>query len=508
MAVIGELLRHRARISPDREALVSGNNRFTFQEYNERVNQLANYLLQNQVGKGDRIAILCKNSYPFPIIYMAAAKIGAITVPINWRIKTDELRRILEDCSPAVLFYDGDFEQVLPLIGELPFLKQAICVEKGDKIQPVFEELFVGSTEEPGIDILESDPALLIYTSGTTGRPKGVVCSHGSLFSSAITNCTTLDLRDKDRFLFITPLFHISGMTFIIGALFRGITLLLSNQFHPVKIWEYLNAERITGMFSVPSMLSFMLEVVKAQEIDCPSLRMILCGGSTVPESHIRQMAELGYPVAQVYGATEYSGAITYWTPDMGLENCASAGKAVNLTELKIIDPRTGETLPPGEIGEIVCRGPLTFSGYWNIPEETEKVLKKGWYHTQDVGYMDENGFLYIVDRLRDMIIVSGENVFPAQVEAVLSKHEQVAEAAVVGVKHSIWGELARGYVVLKEGATITEEELLDYARKQVPIHYLHEVVFVEQLPKNGMGKVMKYILREHANQEEEQMTN
>ena len=504
MAVIGELLRHRARLSPDLEAIVSGSERITYREYNKRVNQLAHYFQQNQIGKGDRIAILCKNSHPFPLIYMAAAKIGAITVPINWRIKTDDIRYILEDCSPSILFYDGDFEQVLPLVGELPFLKQSICVDKGGKIQAVFSDIFAEtSAEEPKVDVLESDPAILIYTSGTTGRPKGVVSSHANIFAGSISNTTTLDLRQKDRFLFVTPLFHISGMMFMVGALLRGLTLVLSTQFHPVKIWDFINAERITGMMSVPSMLSFMYEVLKTQDVDVPSLRMILCGGSKVPETIIQQMDELGYGVAQVYGATEYTGAITYWTPDMGLDYCASAGKAVYLTELKIIDPTTGETLPLGEVGEVVCRGPLTFSGYWNQPEETEKVLRKGWYHTQDVGWMDEHGFLYIVDRLRDMIITSGENVFPAQVEATLLKLEEVAEVAVVGVKHSVWGELARAYVVRKEGAAITEEEILEYAHKHLPIHYLHEVVFIDELPKNGMGKVMKYMLREHANKEQ-----
>jgi len=188
--------------------------------------------------------------------------------------------------------------------------------------------------------------------------------------------------------------------------------------------------------------------------------------------------------------------------PDMGLETCASVGKSVYLTEMKIVDPVTGEALPPGEIGEVVCRGPLTFSGYWNNPKATEEVIRNGWYHTRDVGYMDENGFLYIVDRLRDMIITSGEKVFPAQVESVITQLEEVAEAAVVGVKHPVWGELARAYVVLKDGAKIKEEEVIAHTRRHMADHNLHEVVFVKELPKNSMGKVMKHVLRQHANQQ------
>ncbi|GAA5346946.1 class I adenylate-forming enzyme family protein [Planifilum fimeticola] len=500
--VIGDLLRHRTRLSPDLEAVVTPTRRLTYREYNEIVNRLAHFLLQNNVQKGDRVAILSKNLHPFPVIYLAAAKIGAITVPINWRQKTDEIKYILENCTPKVLFYDGDFKQVTPLLGSLPFIQQEIRIANGEDTTG-FEHLIQGyPADEPEADVEENDPALIIYTSGTTGRPKGVVCTHANVFHAVIGNLTTLDLRYRDRFLFVTPLFHISGTTFIIGALLRGITLVLNTQFHPVQIWDLIESEKITGMFSVPSMLSYMYEMVKTQDIMAPTLRMIICGGSRVPEHLISGMHEWGYQVIQVYGATEYSGSITYWMPEMGMDKCSSVGKSQYLTEMKIVDPVTGEALPPGEIGEVVCRGPLVFAGYWNNPEATEEVIRNGWYHTRDAGYMDEDGFLYVVDRLRDMIITSGEKVFPAQVESVIGQLEEVAEAAVVGVKHPVWGELARAYVVLKEGAQISEEEIIAHVRKHMADYSLHEVEFVKELPKNSMGKVMKYVLRQHANRQ------
>ena len=500
----GDLLHHRARLSPEWEALVSPTKRFTYREYNAIVNQVAHFLLRMGVEKGDRIAVISKNSHPLPIIYLAAAKAGAVTVALNWRLKTDEFRYILEDCKPKMLFYDGDFEQVTPLLGELSFIEQEVRVANGEDTS-AFEHLIEGYPDtEPEVDVQEGDPALIIYTSGTTGRPKGVVCTHANIYAGGVSNTTTLDLRAQDRFLFVTPLFHISGMMFTIGCLIRGMTLVLANQFHPLQIWDLLQAEKITGMMSVPSMLSFMYEGAKTQAVDVPSLRMILCGGSLVPENLIRGMNELGYQVVQVYGATEYTGAITYWMPHMGLDHCDSVGKSVYLTELKIIDPITGETLPPGEIGEVVCRGPLIFAGYWNQEKATEEVIQKGWYHTRDVGWMDEQGLLYIVDRLRDMIITSGEKVFPAQVERAIDQIEAVAESAVVGVKHPVWGELARAYVVKKEGASVTEDEILRHTRRKLADHNLHEVVFVDELPKNSMGKVMKYLLREYANRQKQ----
>ncbi|BCU81508.1 acyl--CoA ligase [Polycladomyces abyssicola] len=502
ISVIGELLRYRARLSPDVEAVVSPTKRLTYREYNELVNKLAHYMLQLQVQKGDRIALICKNSHHFPIIYMAAAKIGAVTVPINWRLKTDGIRYILEDCTPKILFYDGEFDEVTPLLGTLPFIQQEIRL---DMEEDALEEL-VGEypDEEPQVEVIGEDPALIIYTSGTTGRPKGVVCTHTNMFAGSIANTTTLDWRYRDRFLVVTPLFHISGMVIPICALVRGLTLVVSDQFHPVKIWDLLHTEKINIMFSVPSMLNYMYESLKHQDVDVPSLRMIICGGSKVPANLIRGMYDFGYQVIQVYGATEFAGAATFWLPEYGLETCESAGKAVYLTEMKIVDPTTGESLPPGEIGEVVCRGPLMFAGYWNMEEATQEVIRNGWYHTRDVGWMDETGLLYVVDRLRDMIIYNGENVFPAQVESVINQLEEVAESAVVGVAHPVWGELVRAYVVRKEGRTVTEEEIITHARRYLPDHNLHEVVFVEELPKNSMGKVMKHVLREHANQQKQ----
>lgn len=496
--VIGDLLNSRAYLSPHLEAVIYNGKRFTFQEYKQKVNQLANYLLSLNVKHGDRVAMLCKNTYAFPIIYLAAAKIGAITVPVNCRLKPVEVQYILKDSQAKVLLYDDDFKDSLSMLPEC--VEKVICVFEGDRVSEQFNSIFeTESADEPNVEVRENDIATIIYTSGTTGNPKGVISTHANVYAAGLANINTLDLRMADRFLFVTPLFHISGMMFIINALIRGMTLVIASNFTPSQLWNLIDKEKITGMMSVPSMLPFMLEMLKTIDKDLFSLRGIVCGGALVPEKYIKAFHDLGFSVIQVYGATEFTGAVTYFLPEMDINRCHSVGKGLYLTEIKIMDPLTGMECAPGEIGEILVRGDQAFAGYWNNQEETEKVLKNGWYHTQDLGRMDEEGYLYVIDRLRDMIVCGGEKVFPVQVESVIQQLEGVAEVAVVGVKHPVWGELPRAYIVKEEEHEITKEEVLNYARENLADYKLIDVEFIEELPKNSMGKTLKYVLREYA---------
>ncbi|MBA4548279.1 long-chain-fatty-acid--CoA ligase [Thermoactinomyces intermedius] len=496
--VIGDLLNSRAELSPHLEALIYNGERLTFREYKQKVNQLANYLLSLNVKHGDRVAMLCKNTYAFPIIYLAAAKIGAVTVPVNCRLKPVEVQYILKDCQAKVLLYDEDFKDSLEMLPDC--VEKVICVFQGERASEQFNSIFyTESDEEPNVEVHKNDIATIIYTSGTTGNPKGVISTHANVYAAGLANVNTLDLRKADRFLFVTPLFHISGMMFIINSLIRGMALVIASNFTPSQLWNLIDEEKITGMMSVPSMLPFMLEMLKTIDRDIFSLRGIVCGGSLVPENYIKAFHDLGFAVIQVYGATEFTGAATYFLPEMDINRCHSVGKGLYLTEIKIIDPLTGVECAPGEIGEILVRGDQVFAGYWNNPEETAKVLKNGWYHTQDLGRMDEEGYLYVIDRLRDMIVCGGEKVFPAQVEAVLLQMEGIAEVAVVGVKHPVWGELPRAYIVKAEGHDITKDEVIRHARENLADYKLIDVEFIEELPKNSMGKVLKYVLREYA---------
>lgn len=495
MPILGELLKNRAFLLPNKEAISSESRMITYERYYQIVNQFAHYLKEKKVQKGDRVALLCQNTYAFPLIYLATVTIGAVVVPINWRLKPDEIKWILHNCEANTLFYDKEFEQIIPTVEKLEHVKNCICIG----VEP-FENVFRNQPNyEPITSIEENDPALIIYTSGTTGKPKGVVCSHKNVYNAALANLSTLDFHQDDRFLFVTPLFHISGMVLMIASIIRGFTLVLHKHFDPVVIWDVMESEKITHIMSVPAMLTCMLEPLKNRTEKNKVLRGIICGGSKVPEKLIRSYYELGHPVYQVYGATEFTGSITYSTPEMGLEASDSVGKKLYLTQLEIVDPHTKEALPYGETGEVICKGEQTFLEYWNNPEETKKVKQKGWYYTKDIGKLDENGLLYIIDRLKDMIIYNGEKIFPAQVEAIIQELEGVKEVAVVGIEDPVYGELPRAYVVKKEGASLTQQDVLTHARRHLADYKLHDTVFIKELPKNSMGKVMKFLLKEYA---------
>jgi long-chain acyl-CoA synthetase len=272
--------------------------------------------------------------------------------------------------------------------------------------------------------------------------------------------------------------------------------------FDPSKIWELIEAERITSMFAVPTMLIYMLPELMKSEKEISSLRTFYCGGSRVPEKLIQQYNLFGYSITQVYGCTECSGLFSVWHSQMGLDKCASAGKHVLGGEVKIVNPETGQELPTGEIGEIILRGPQIFQGYWNNPEATEKTLKNGWLFTGDAGKIDEDGFLYVIDRYKDVIICGGTNIYPAQVEAVIKELDAVQEVALIGVPHEVWGEIPRAYIVKKPGANLTEKDVLNYCYQKLANYKVSEVVFVEALPKNNIGKVLKRVLKEQARKE------
>ncbi|WP_108021328.1 class I adenylate-forming enzyme family protein [Melghirimyces profundicolus] len=501
MFTVGEILKNRADYSPDLEAVVAPDTRYTYGEYNRWVNRLAHFLLELDVRKGDRVAILCSTNHPFAMVFLAAAKVGAVAVPLNWRLTPRELKRLMEKSGPKVLFYEEEFTALADVLEPLDFLERMVRVGVDQKMNPAFEEaLLERPDQEPGVDVGPGEPVVLTYTSGTTGEPKGVVATHANLFASGTSVGMSLDLRKGDRFLATTPLFHISGAAFIPHAPLMGLTTVYMPKFHPVQIWELVERERITHLLALPPMLPYMLTPLMEGDWDTGSLREIFCGGAEVPEDLIRQYHSLGFPIVQIYGASEFCGPITFWTPEMGMDRCRSVGKKV-LGELKLVDPETGEEPSPGEMGEIFCRGPQVSPGYWRDSEATTRNLKGGWFRTGDAGWLDEDGFLHIAGRYGDIIHHQNEKIFPAQVEAVLLELEDIEEVAVVGVRDGDRGEVPRAYAVTKEGSGLTEESILGYARERLAEHKLQEVVLKDALPKNGLGKILKYVLKEEANQ-------
>lgn len=499
MNLIGEVLRSRASFSPNLEALVFGQQRYTYKQYNDQVNQLAHYFLELGIQKGDRISAICKNSPPFAFIMMAAIKIGAIFVPLNWRLKPDEIKEMILDTKPKILFYDEEFSACLSYSNDWYFLLNKIAVNRGLEVLPSFESRWLDySTEEPHVKIHEDEPAIIICTSGTTGKPKGVVLSHKNIIATGIGCALASDPHYGDRFLIMTPFFHISGVIILINSIFFATTLVIMTSFDSSKIIDTIESERVATMMTVPPILVYLLPELTKTDKDLSSLRQIACGGITVPESLIRQYDLLGYPILHGYGATEVAGAIHFWVPSMGIDKADSVGKPVMYgLQTKIVHPETKEELPTGEVGEIAITGPQVFIGYWKKPEETQKVLKDGWFYTGDAGKKDADGFLYVLDRYKDIIICGGENIYPAEVESVINQMDEVAEVALIGIPDPVWGEMPCACVVKKPNAQVTEDIILEKCKEKLANYKVTKVLFVDELPKNAYGKVVKPLLRE-----------
>lgn len=499
MYPVGEFLRRRADFSPNLEALVSNETRITYREYNHRVNQVAHYLLSEGVEKGERIAVLCATDHPFCTLFYAIAKVGAILVPINYRLTSTEIDWMVESSKPRFLFYDEAFSNIVDSLST--DIEKKIKVSIDDELDPSFGQIFTFYPDtEPYIEIDMEETCVITFTSGTTGKPKGVCTTHANLYHATMASMLATQPAYGNRQLASAPLFHISGVCTISAAPLFASTLVFIPHIHPAYILDMVEKENINTLFAAPSLLHLMLPRLLKSGQDFPSLKEIYSGGSPVPASLIKQFDSLGYPLNVGYGATECTGGVTFWQ-SRDMDHIGSVGKLL-VGEIKIIDPETNQELPPGQIGEIVVKGPFVFKGYWNDFEATRNVLKKGWFHTGDAGKIDEEGFLYIVDRYKDMIATSGEKVFPAEVEAVINQLDGVVEAAVIGVPDPVWSELARAYVVKAPESDLTETDVLEHCHSRLAKYKLTQVQFIDQLPKNGMGKVLKYVLRKQARQE------
>ena len=494
---IGKMLANRAYLSPGLEAFSGAGYRFSFLETNERANRFGAYLKKNGLASGDRIAVLCKNNEHATTALFGAAKIGVITLMLNWRLQVPELAYILNDSGAALLLYDQEFAPVADGLRGQTAVKYFLSVEPGNGANDFEKGLAEASAAEPAYAGFGSDPAVLMYTSGTTGRPKGVMLTHDNLFWASIGLAHTIDWACKYRFLSVAPLFHIGGLAPIFGNVHSGCTTFFVPAFDPVKIWDVITGEKINFMMSVPAMLQFMLFAPDIAEKDLSALRHIVCGGSAVPQGLIAAYDRMGIKVEQVYGITEYSGAVTFWVPDMGMDKSDSAGKAVFHGQVKILRPDGDEEMPLGEVGEICCLGPQVFKGYWNNPEATAAVAGKGYYRSGDMGKIDKDGFLYVVDRLKDMIISGSENIYPAELEQVLMNCPGIADVAVVGKPDAKWGEIPVAFVVKKPDSAVTQEEVLAHCRKNLASYKcVKEVRFIQAVPKNSLGKVLKKELR------------
>ncbi len=501
----GQFLTRRAFLSPTLEAIVepmAGGRRMTFPQLNARSNQVANALTADGVKPGDRIALLLMNGAEFVESFFAVGKIGAVNVPLNWRLVADELEFILKDSGATVLIYDESFAKVVAELqsrGDKTDLRRWIQL---GGTPPAFAASYDAWREaapatEPELGGGDDDLLFIMYTSGTTGLPKGVMHTHSTVTWGCLTVIASCEMRSRDRFLLSLPMFHVGALNPAMNCVYTGTTQVILKSFDPKLSWELIRDEKITTTLMVPAMLQFMLAVYDPSQHDCSTLRWCMSGAAPVPVNLIKTYLDMGIEISQVYGMTESGGPGCLIIGEDAITRAGSTGRGFFHTDVRIVDP-FGKDCPPNEPGEVLIRGNHVMVGYWNRPEATAQTLVDGWLHTGDVATMDEDGFVTIRDRMKDMLISGGENVYPAEVENMLLGHPALSDAAVIGLPSAKWGEVALAIVVLKKGQSLTPEELLAWCKGKLATFKLPKVAAIlDEIPRNPSGKVLKRVLRE-----------
>ena len=500
---LGAFLAKRSQLNPAVEALVEveRGRRFTYAELDERANRIASALRTRGIGPGDRVAFLMMNGVEYVEAYYGVAKLGAVMVPLNWRLVPDELSFILADSGAVALLFDSEFdESAAALHGGDTELR--IWLRVGDGGGPDFADDYdtvcaAETSEAVESDVSGDDLLFIMYTSGTTGLPKGVVHSHDTMAAASITMNMTADTRAGDRYLQMLPLFHVGALTPMTGCLHRGCTVVLMRQFDPAAVFPLIEAERITAGLAVPAMLNFMLASGTHEASDHSTLRWLMSGAAPVPVALIEKYAALGIEIHQVYGLTETCGPACLISPEAALTKAGSTGPAFFHTDVRVVDG-DGAQVAPGEVGEVIIRGAHIMKEYWNRPEATAETLRDGWLYSGDLATIDAEGFVYIQDRKKDMIITGGENVYPAEIEDVLARHPKLSESAVIGLPSDRWGESPAAIVVANPGEAVTSDEVIDFCNGKLARYKIPRVVeFIDVIPRNPTGKILKRVLRE-----------
>ena len=508
---IGGVLRFQAQEQPDAVVFTFEGDEMTYAALDAGSNRAAQALASKGVRKGDRIAYMGKNSHLYFEILVGAAKLGAVLVPVNWRLAPPEVAYILNDCQAKLLFIGPGFDELAGKIrDDLEHVELILGSEKAEGDFPGYPAWRDGfEPEDPRVPCAEDDDALQLYTSGTTGHPKGAIMTNGSIFSSRSAGVSEEDLMDWQKpvpgeiTLLAMPCFHISGTGTGLAVMFTGGSAIVLPEYDPTQALDLIAQYNISKIFMVPAAIQILLNHPRARDVDFSNLKYITYGASPIPLELMKQaMDVLGCGFVQMYGMTETSGTITTLNPEdhdvNGNEKMRSVGTPLPGVEIKIIDPETGETLPPYTIGEIATRSAKNMKGYWNRLDATaETIDADGWLRTGDAGSLDADGYLYIQDRLKDMIISGGENVYPAEVENALYANPKVADVAVIGVPDEKWGEAVKACVVVKAGQELTEDELIADARTRIAGYKCPKSIdFIEALPRNPSGKILRKDLR------------
>ena len=490
----------QAELNPSDTAIIFEGTKRTYGEFAQRVRSLAGLLRSAGVCVGDRVGFLGFNQPSFIETMFATVSLGAIFVPLNFRLTGEELAFIIDDAGVHSLIVDPDLVPVVQSVSErLPCrhfysvhgaLDGFACLESGLSVAEPVSEIATSSPH---------DTLLIMYTSGTTGLPKGAMLTHGNIVWNNVNASLAFGANKSDVLLTAAPLFHIGGLNVMtISAFQMGSPLVLLRHFDPEAVLDAIEDHSVTHMFGAPAMFLFMAQHPTFSTRDLSSIEILIVGAAPCPESLISLYGQRGISFCQGYGLTETSPFASFLGPQKCLEKLGSAGLPPVHTELRIVD-HDNVAVGPNERGEICIKGPNIMKGYWNRPEATANAIDEmGWFHSGDVGYIDEEGYLYICDRLKDMVITGGENVYPAEVESVLFEHPAIAEVAVIGLPDEKWGEAVTAVAAVTDGSDLTLEALRDFAVSKLARYKLpSRLHIVEALPRNPAGKVLKFELRE-----------
>ncbi|MFX1449901.1 MAG: class I adenylate-forming enzyme family protein [Promethearchaeota archaeon] len=523
---ISDLVKYAARTEPEKIGLITDSGRYTFQQIYEYCNSLANGLVQLNFKLGDRVALLLRNGLEIIVSYFGVPRMGGIVVPLNYNMAKDELVYCLNDCTPKMLIYGEEYEDIID------YLKEK-CKNIEYFVSPVkFQEIITSYSKDGPFDLngkkirfSNKNTLFLMYTGGTTGFPKGVMLSHKNITSTMAASASKMlgevetyseekKLRQVERMekregVFMTdlPIFHAAAMFTVIVAYYGATTLITHKKFDPIKTFEIIEKEKVTNLELVPTMLIRLLDAYDPK-YDISSLQTIFYGAAAIDPTTLKRGLDIFKNVEfyQVFGMTETAVPVTSLTSEDhelirdGKHDVLlrSAGKPITGVDIKIVDEKR-EELPIGEIGEIVVRGEGIMQGYWNLEEKTKSVIDSdGWYYTGDMGKLDEEGYLYVVDRAKDMIVSGGENIYSAEVENAIYKHPAVNLCAVIGIPDEKWGEAVCAYIVKNEGFDLTGEEIIQHCKEHIASYKKPKrIIFIKKLPMSPQGKILKKILRE-----------
>jgi acyl-CoA synthetase (AMP-forming)/AMP-acid ligase II len=506
---LGDVVRLQAKARPEAVVFEFEGRLTTFAAFERHTSQVANGLIALGAKPGDRIAYLGKNSDAYFEIVYGAAKAGVVMAPINWRLAPPEIAYIVRDAGAKVLFVGPEFiDQARGLLPQFETPPVVVAVEGGTSDWQPFERWRdEQSPADPQTPVDWEDVALQLYTSGTTGHPKGAMLSHRALLGPRLApgaaDIEWNSWSSEDVSLVAMPVFHIGGTGWGSLGIRNGARGVIAREFDPNRVLDFIENHRITKMFMVPAAMQIVVRSPRAREVDYSCLKYILYGASPIPLELLKECMEVfGCGFVQMYGMTETCGTIVALPPEdhdpAGNPRMRSAGKALPGVEIVILD-EAGNRLPTGQVGEIATRSLANMTGYWNLPDATAKTIDAdGWLRTGDAGYLDEDGYVFIHDRVKDMIITGGENVYPAEVENAIFGHPGVADVAVIGIPDARWGEAVKAVVVRKAGADPTPAEIIAWARERIAAYKAPKSVdYIDALPRNASGKILRRELRE-----------